>query len=449
MESYIQEAAENKTQIIVFPEDGIYNFDYFTTRDEIKPYLEEIPVMDNYIPCKIGNYDTQLVLTTISCFAIEYNMTIVVDMGEIEYCSLNDDKFYVNTTTKCPEDKRFQYNTQVAFSSSGEVLSKYRKTHLFPVDLDVFNYPPNYQLSYFKTDFDVVFAQIICFDIFFQFPSVELSRLNITDFAFSTYWNNFGTSPLMISIQLQSSFSRATQSNLLGSNIGDGFISSGSGIYSKGNPLNYYINPVYKTLDSKLIIADVPIISRYSDIEDNIKRYEEENVMKNEDIKSNFSSPISFPEHATFYRFNATSNLSLTKTLTNKDLVCNFNLTTLSYENNDDNNLYSLVSYQGPYFGNLLSASLCSIIKCRDTSLDSCYLPTLFTNENIKFHSWNVTANFNKHSTTPYFIAGRNKGALLNSDQIYSSLSDNSVSMYNNNYDLDLLNIVLYSEYIP
>jgi predicted amidohydrolase len=84
----------------------------------VLPYLEEIPNPSEENICKLNNTNG-IILKKISCLAFNYNITLVVNMGEIQYC---DPK-----SRNCPVDGRLQYNTQVAFGENGNLLAKYHK----------------------------------------------------------------------------------------------------------------------------------------------------------------------------------------------------------------------------------------------------------------------------------------------------------------------------------
>jgi hypothetical protein len=119
--------------------DGLYGAD-FTTRNSILPFLEIIPDVNissvissspkflphqpPIIPCNNPTYSAQPVLQQSSCLALKYNVILVLDMGDLQPCT-------PATSSDCPADGRFQYNTQVAFSESGQLLAKYHKSHLY------------------------------------------------------------------------------------------------------------------------------------------------------------------------------------------------------------------------------------------------------------------------------------------------------------------------------
>lgn len=90
-------------------------------------------------------------------------------MGDLQPCLTND--------THCPTDGHYQFNTQVAFSESGQLLAKYHKSHLFYEPQ--FDQPLTPDIAYFDTSFGVRFGMMICFDLMFESPQKELLELGI------------------------------------------------------------------------------------------------------------------------------------------------------------------------------------------------------------------------------------------------------------------------------
>ena len=112
-------------QILVFPEDGIYGFDY--TRKGIESYLEHIPnpAEETWTPCiEPGKYLNTEIQRNLSCMASSNNMYIVDNVGDYQSC---DNK----TDPKCPSDGHYQFNTNVVYSPNGTLIARYHKTHLF------------------------------------------------------------------------------------------------------------------------------------------------------------------------------------------------------------------------------------------------------------------------------------------------------------------------------
>ena len=122
-ESHLRIAQDQQVQISLFPEDGLYGSSFYS-RDQILPYLEYIPDVDPrtvyalpaIVPCSFTSEekDRSPILTRASCLAQRYNLTLVLNMGEIRVCEAASDP-------RCPSDDRYQYNTLVAFSSNGQV----------------------------------------------------------------------------------------------------------------------------------------------------------------------------------------------------------------------------------------------------------------------------------------------------------------------------------------
>ena len=81
---------------------------------------------------------------------------------------------------------------------------------------------------------------------------------------YSSWWANFP--PALISIEVQQAWSRAYTTNLVASNFGlDGFKSSGSGIYSKGNALVTYFNDK-ESCDSMYLEATIQVDNLDEDV---------------------------------------------------------------------------------------------------------------------------------------------------------------------------------------
>ena len=138
-------AHKDGAQIIVFPEDGIYGLQH--TRETIKPYLETIPQVTNVpiIPCINPRPNTEM-LQELSCIARNNSIALVANMGDIQYCTKSD--------PNCPDDGRYQYNTDVVFDSDGRLLAKYHKQHLF---FEIaFNTPTKCEFVTFVTSFQVL-----------------------------------------------------------------------------------------------------------------------------------------------------------------------------------------------------------------------------------------------------------------------------------------------------
>jgi len=78
---------------------------------------------------------------------------MVLDMGDVQPC----------TVRPCPPEERYQFNTLVAFSETGDLIAKYHKMHLFFERQ--FDTPDTPDLNTFKTSFGVTFGMAICFDL--------------------------------------------------------------------------------------------------------------------------------------------------------------------------------------------------------------------------------------------------------------------------------------------
>eukprot|EP01122_Echinamoeba_exundans_P012734 TRINITY_DN5414_c0_g1_i1.p1 TRINITY_DN5414_c0_g1~~TRINITY_DN5414_c0_g1_i1.p1 ORF type:complete len:520 (-),score=35.43 TRINITY_DN5414_c0_g1_i1:2311-3870(-) len=224
IDKLVLQAAAAGVSIVVLPEYGL-NGPVFRTRDEALPYLEPVPFAGSR-PC--GNQSAiaeSPISSALSCMARKHGIVLVANLGDVQSCSTQSDPH-------CPSDKRYQYNTQVAFDESGAVLNKYWKEHLY---YEFYFDAPTGQLpKYFDTSFGVRFGMFICFDIIFGYPGLDLIRAyNVRHFVYSTWWVN--TPPLMTATQIQQGWSEFFNVTILASNSGRFWYNSGSGIFVGGS----------------------------------------------------------------------------------------------------------------------------------------------------------------------------------------------------------------------
>ena len=271
-ERYVKEGREGGADIIVFPEDGIYGF-LFLTREELFPFLEEIPdpQTQSYTPCGDASFTDQPVLSYLSCLARNYQMVVVANMGDKQKCHNSSNRFPTHTTShshrtehECPPNGWYQYNTNVVFDSDGSLLAKYHKAHLYGVESEIFDTPHPTPHVVFNTSFGVTFGTFTCYDILYCDPPLELLNMGVRNFVFPTAWGN--SYPFYTSIAFQQAWSWRTSSNFLAANlhfpnkhsfpVDLRFYLTGSGIYSQGHALRTFISGEnFPPASGKLLIA--------------------------------------------------------------------------------------------------------------------------------------------------------------------------------------------------
>jgi len=195
--------------IIVFPEDGLFFSQ--NTRQEVRPFLEEIPNPSNetiYNPCQEPDQymNSRPILYRLSCLAKKLKIYVVADMGDIQRC---------NGQTDCPSDGFYQFNTAVIFDDNGNLVAKYHKIHLFTETY--YDLPPKPEMVVIDTPFGRLGVQI-CFDMIYETPGVyAVENLNVDTILFPTWW--FDQLPFLTAAQYQQSWAIINKVNLLASNI--------------------------------------------------------------------------------------------------------------------------------------------------------------------------------------------------------------------------------------
>lgn len=347
-EKYMAQAAQAGTQIILFPEDGLYGA-YFPDRDWALPYLETIPSVQQGQAVQICGencfFDSPA-LSRAACLARRYQMYLVLNMGDLQPCNTTP-----SASEQCPADGRFQYNTLVAFNPAGALVAKYHKTNLY--------FEPEWNAGdglpiSFRSSFGVTFGLLICFDIMRPQPQLAImADLAITDVLLSSWWVN--VNPQIISTGQQQAWSRISRRNLLVAGIGRGFYNSGSGLYDhRGTILEAYYNPSSLFI-SKLLTHRVPVLSSAAPVAPPSGNYP---LMP--------SSPPQDGPLVTITPFSPgpPGGASVTLVATAGSATCTAILLPLAYNASET---FALVAQVG-FYNSVFNATICSFNRCLSPS---------------------------------------------------------------------------------
>ncbi|XP_073995444.1 vanin-like protein 1 isoform X2 [Rhodnius prolixus] len=376
----MKKAAENKVDIIVFPEIGLFAFDHSL-------FVEVPDPADKVVPAVNGSFHP--VLKNLSQAALSNQLYVVVNLHEL-YKSGNNS---------------FKYNTNVVFDRKGTVIARYRKYNLFGENYLNRQDAPEYVR--FTTDFGVTFGTFTCFDIIFEEPAIGLvEKYNVTDFVFPTAW--FSELPLYIAIQTQSAWAYANNVNLLASgynNMSSG--NTGSGIYAGRNGPIVYIES--ERSGTKILIGKVPkmtnkekaVVPERGDIIPYGPSETKSAPILHEDLKI-YATKLIKPDNLTATKeeyLNITGgtgtglkkDFSLEERLCQSDFCCNFNLSfsvsyyPKNYSFTEDVTFnksdafyhfnYRLIVLDGVrsyLVGNKSGQQVCAITPCLEDTLESC-----------------------------------------------------------------------------
>ncbi|XP_071357272.1 biotinidase-like [Trachinotus anak] len=242
-------AAQQGVQILVFPEYGLQGFNF--SRSSISGYLETIPdpQQESWNPCtEPERYNNTEVLQRLSCMARRYKLYVVANMADLQPCPLN--------SSNCPSDGHWQFNTNVVFSSNGQLVARYHKQNLYAER--AFDTPPQPEIITFDTPFAGRFGLIICYDILFHEPTITLVEMGVRQLIFPTAWMN--KLPLLDSILFQRALSLGANVTLLAANIRyDRMRMKGSGIYTPFSA-TYHHAQKGDPEEGRLLVARVPVL---------------------------------------------------------------------------------------------------------------------------------------------------------------------------------------------
>ncbi|XP_070579607.1 pantetheinase-like [Ptychodera flava] len=238
-----EKAAKKGVKIIVFPEYGITGLGL--SRDELLLFSESVPHPADFSvpikPCEDNQGFNRTVLGKLSCMARDNSIALVANMATAYACTKSEDP-------NCPDDGRYQYNTNVAFLSDGSFAARYFKVNLFAGERHTFQFghvrPRNFGV--FETEFGL-FGTFTCFDILFAQPASDLiDKIGVRYIAFPTAWMN--VLPLLTAIEFQQAFAMSRGVNLLAANqhlplakmTGSGLYSSSQGAVAYHYDMNNY-----------------------------------------------------------------------------------------------------------------------------------------------------------------------------------------------------------------
>jgi biotinidase len=218
-------------------------------KDALKEYAINVPEPSKshpINPCEEvlppGHIQNEFFLDALSCMAKKLQTYLVFNVIDL-----------VESNSTAGSYKLF--NTDVVFDRSGALVAKYWKMHTFGLS-PLIDQPTGSQRipTKFEADFGVTFGVAICFDIEFENPVQALLDQGVRHFVFNSAWVN--NPPFGFATEIQQGWSRATQSVLLASNIGEGWMRSGSGIYYKGKKMVSFFN--VDVAPNMLLTASIP-----------------------------------------------------------------------------------------------------------------------------------------------------------------------------------------------
>uniref|UniRef100_A0A336MY47 CSON006165 protein n=1 Tax=Culicoides sonorensis TaxID=179676 RepID=A0A336MY47_CULSO len=365
LNAYI-ELIQNTTDvdIIIFPESTLNNYETGVTFD-VDPLQ---------IPC--GNDSFGQIINLTSCASKNTKKYVSINLVETSLCP-DQQQIEFNDTRPCPSDKINKYNTNVVFDRNGAIISKYRKFNLYG-EKEVIHplYP---EAVTFETDFGVTFGHIICFDILFSEPTMDLVlKKGITDLIFPSMW--FSKAPFLTASQIQQSFAYANDINLLAAGASDPIIgSTGTGIYHgrKGA----LVSVMSHEPRSKVYKAIVPKMRGTNTVNPPSIQAPERSTptqMLNLFLKKDNTEP--------FTTFELTSEGQIQQKLCNGIFCCYFDLT-LQYINSTSENKYQyrLIAYDGLRTFKREAVQICAILACSSSDVNSC--GQRFTATNVDYNS--------------------------------------------------------------
>ena len=276
-------------ELVVFPEgaNGWFPDQPRWNRSTSHLFGDNIPFVFNgapvYNPCDDAsrNVGTSQ-LKFLSCLARKHSVYLVANLIEVRSCpSMSSSTFQIGDPTcgaasSMFQDQTLQFNTAVAFSKDGQLLTAYNKRHISGT-FGVLNEPtPSRQPRFFDATFTkgggggmaappsnkkrtIRFGLLICQDLTHVDVLNEYKALGIRDIILSTHYSNL-TPVYKMGMAFQG-YSLAYDINFIASN-GVSRTSNGGGLFTRGRAVGHFYDVKSKT-------NVVPVVGRLPVIEPN------------------------------------------------------------------------------------------------------------------------------------------------------------------------------------
>lgn len=373
---HIEDAAREKVDIIVFPEDGLTA----SVNSEETLWASSTKVPDpkkKVSPCYGRTEEYSNFLVQFSCASKIHQIYSVINLVEAVENKNNS--------------KPILYNTNVVFDRNGVVIARYRKINLY----EEYYYQPGPQTTAtFTTDFGVTFGMFICFDILNQSPAYDLLKNNnVTDVVFSTSW--YQKLPFFIGNSVQHAYSVLNGVNFLASGMSDlDILMGGSGIYSaNGEILSAFISGKN---ESKLLIANVPKVTRRQNLSNSCNKGEE--VPKSSlapyiNLRKTMREEM---ENHTLYSINLNETYIYKSICGSNKFCCTFNAIIRRTTREPPNYSYKLLIYDGvtQFDVKTIGFRQCAIVACTNINVDSCGDRLETPPTGIYFEDLSITGTF-------------------------------------------------------
>lgn len=236
------------------------------------------------------------------------------------------------------------------------------------------------ELSTFDTDFGVTFGHVVCFDLMFKSPLIDMIESGISHILYPTAW--FQETPSLTANQIQQGFAQSRNVVLLasGANWPD-HSQTGSGIFvGRHGAVEKIIS--YKE-ETRMLIAEVPKNVNDPDF-----------VAKEPSIEP--YSPAEMDKVLLFNYNWPTSELSLSKKVLLDDIFCEFSLNYTEIESNGYNYRLVAVNTIRPFMNVTTGGEAhCSIVSCMNE--ENCGQKFGDKISSIKFHGIEISMAINEN----------------------------------------------------
>ncbi|XP_067945357.1 vascular non-inflammatory molecule 3-like [Watersipora subatra] len=277
------------------------------------------------------------------------------------------------------------YNTNIIINSSGCIVSKYHKYHLYGDESKLLDQPDHVEYSYTDTPFGRM-GTLICYDLTFEEPALSLiNTYQVDTLILSTYWTLVYRSTALYEniVEYASGWSRRMNVNFLAANIRDlKQHSFGSVISSPEDIVDVYYQP--HLTSGQLLVANLNKSSRHQVVSNDLSSPEPARAVEWSELEH---------EGGVTYQVAQLKNLADDIKVCHGTLCCS-----VSYRMNLTEDYIVLAAHQSysssPYL------EVCLLQTCKNESKSSC-LDFPISNGTTTFNYFVLSGNFSSAYAFP------------------------------------------------
>ncbi|XP_052800001.1 pantetheinase-like isoform X2 [Mya arenaria] len=394
----------------------------------MQPFLEDVPdPAVAWNPCEDPErFAHTSVLRYISCAAKNSSIYIIANMGDVKQCDVHKEK-------SCPSDGRYQFNTNVVFSATGNLVARYHKRHMYD-ETPLFDPSPTDEYVTFETPFGK-FGTVVCFDLLHYYPTQELIlKHGVRNIIVTSAWNVFY--PFVTPLQMYAGLSKRNHVTVIAANIRNHeYGMAGSGIFSPESETSTSTD--FMSSQGALLISEVNTDTTTNDVLEDLKSFGPISKIRS-NLNESYTDTYDYGMNMTFAVLEGQSGFVATCF----DNVCCAVQFQFRERAIDEMYILSASDFANDYPG-IIHLQFCAIHRCSSQQLDSCGEAVFDTSSIFSFLK--LQAYFDPGVLFPFASSSASDNFQFYMEQEKYSFDEKAAILQSSSFDRPMLAVVLFN----